>query len=54
LNIKGMLWLDEIVDKLHYKHNVSQQEVREVFNNKPSFRFVEKGIRSGENVYFAT
>jgi len=54
LNIKGMLWLDEIVDKLHYKHNVSQQEVREVFNNKPSFRFVEKGNRSAENVYFAT
>jgi uncharacterized DUF497 family protein len=46
-------WLDEIVEKLHYKHNVTQQEVKEVFNNKPSFRFVEKGQRSGENVYFA-
>jgi uncharacterized DUF497 family protein len=54
LQIKGLLWLDEIVDKLHYKHNITQQEVKEVFNSKPSFRFVEKGHRSGENVYFAT
>lgn len=53
MNIKGLLWLDEIVDKLHYKHDVTQQEVREVFNNKPSIRFVEKGNRLNENVYFA-
>lgn len=53
MHIKGLLWLDEIVDKLHYKHSVSQVEVQEVFNNKPQFRFVEKGHRPGENVYFA-
>ena len=53
MRIKGLLWLDEIVDKLHYKHNVTQLEVREVFNKKPLFRFVEKGHRSGENVYLA-
>jgi uncharacterized DUF497 family protein len=54
MQIKGLLWLDEIVDKLHYKHDVTQQEVKEVFNRKPSFRLMEKGHRSGENVYFAT
>ena len=53
MRIKGLLWLDEIVDKLDYKHNVTQLEVREVFNGKPLFRFVEKGHRSGENVYLA-
>jgi len=53
LQIKGLLWLDEIVDKLHYKHSVSQAEVQEVFNAKPRFRFVEKGHRPDENVYFA-
>ncbi len=53
MQIKGLLWLDEIVDKLHYKHNVSQIEVQGIFNNKPKFRFVEKGHRPDENVYFA-
>ena len=53
MRIKGLLWLDEIVDKLHYKHNVTQLEVREVFNGKPLFRFVEKGHHPGENVYLA-
>jgi uncharacterized protein len=53
LRIKGLLWLDEIVDKLHYKHNVTQLEVREVFNRKPLFRFLEKGHRPSENVYLA-
>ena len=53
MQIKGLLWLDEIVDKLHYKHSVSQIEVQEIFNSKLKFRFVEKGHRPGENVYFA-
>lgn len=52
--IKGIVWIDEFVEKLHWKHNVSQQEVREVFSNKPKFRFVEQGHRPNENVYFAS
>ncbi len=28
-------------------------EVREVFDNHPRFRFIEKGHQPGENVYFA-
>jgi hypothetical protein len=28
-------------------------EVREIFDNRPQFRFAEKGHRPGENVYFA-
>jgi hypothetical protein len=53
LKIKGIIWLDEIIDKLAIKHNVSQNEVLEVFFNQPYFRFVEKGHRQGENVYAA-
>jgi len=53
LKIKGLIWLDDIIEKLIRKHNVQQSEVREVLSNKPSFRFVEKGHRSNENVYAA-
>jgi len=53
LKIKGLIWFDDIVEKLTRKHNVQQNEVREILHNKPLFRFVEKGHRSGENVYAA-
>jgi len=51
LKITGFLWYDEIVEKLERKHNVQQQEVREVFINRPQFRFVGKGHQPNENVY---
>ena len=53
MKIKGLIWFDDIVEKLTRKHNVQQNEVREVLHNKPRFRFVEKGHRLGENVYAA-
>lgn len=53
MNIKGLIWLAEIVEKIQEKHGVSQQEVREVFARHPWFRFVEKGHQRGENVYVA-
>ena len=53
MRIEGIIWFDEIVEKLEWKHNVQPREVTEVFINKPQFRFVEKGHRSGENVYTA-
>ena len=53
MKIQRIIWLDEIVDKLATKHNVRQNEVVEVFLNQPYFRFLEKGHRSGENVYAA-
>jgi hypothetical protein len=52
LKITGLIWLDDIVEKLHRKHNVAPAEVRQVFDNRPQFRFAEKGHRAGENVYF--
>jgi uncharacterized DUF497 family protein len=53
LRISGFIWLEEIVEKIKQKHNVSQDEVREVFRNSRHFRFVEKGHYQGENVYSA-
>jgi uncharacterized protein len=53
LKIKGIIWIDEIIDKLAIKHNVTQNEVLEVLISQPYFRFIEKGHRPGENVYAA-
>ena len=51
LEIKGIIWIDEILEKPLRKQNVRQHQVKEVLTNQPRFRFVEKGHRSGENVY---
>ncbi|MBI4691603.1 MAG: BrnT family toxin [Nitrospirae bacterium] len=53
MKINGLIWFDDIIEKLIKKHNVQQSEVREVLSGKQNFRFVEKGHRSGENVYAA-
>ena len=49
----GIIWLDQIVDKLSWKHSVETHEVEEVLTGSPKFRFVEKGQRKGEDVYMA-
>lgn len=53
MKIRDFIWLDKIVQKLLWKHSVTQEEILEVFTNSPHFRFVEKGDRIGENVYYA-
>ena len=53
MNVKGIIWLDQIVDKLSSKHSVEIHEVEEVFIGTPKFRFVEKGERRNEDVYLA-
>ena len=30
MKIRGFIWLDEIIDKIESKHNVTQAEVEEV------------------------
>ena len=50
MKIAGFVWLEEIVQKLIWKHSVETEEVREIFLNNPKFRFVEKGHRKDENV----
>jgi uncharacterized protein len=53
MKIKGIVWLDSIVEKINAKHGVSQQEVRQIIQGRTVFRFVEKRHRRGENVYAA-
>jgi uncharacterized DUF497 family protein len=51
MKITGIIWLEDVVDKLERKHAVKQEEVKQVFGDSPRFRFIEKGHRRGENVY---
>jgi uncharacterized DUF497 family protein len=53
MKISGFIWLDDIVQKLAWKHSVTQEEISEVFANSPRLYFVEKGNRKDENVYVA-
>lgn len=49
MRINEIVWIDAVVDKLAQNHGFE-----EVFGNSPQFRFVQKGNRSGEDVYMAT
>jgi uncharacterized protein len=52
LHITSIIWLEEIADKLAWKHKVTREEVREVFSGgSRRFRFVEKGFQTGDDLY---
>ncbi len=53
MKIKEIVLTPYVVDKLIWKHHVSETEVRQVFRNRPKIRFWEKGHVSGENLYLA-
>ena len=40
MKIKGLIWLDKIIDKLATKHNVGQNEGLEVLSDQPYFLIV--------------
>ncbi len=42
MKISGIIWIDEIIDKLEQKHNVQQDEVRQVLRNDPHFRLLKR------------
>ena len=52
--IDDFIWLPDIIEKLAVKHRVTQDEVEEIFFNRPQYRFVESGHRPGEDVYSAS
>jgi len=51
LKISGIIWLQEIIEKINVKHHVTQDEVREILNTSSHYRFIEKGYHLGENAY---
>ncbi len=53
MKIDNFIWLQDIIHKLAFKHQVDTGEVEEVFHNRPKIRFVQKGDRKGEDVYIA-
>jgi len=54
MKIEGFIWLEDIIDKLARKHQVTTNEVEELFDNNPHFRFIAKGRkRRDENLYAA-
>jgi uncharacterized protein len=52
-NINDIIWLDRIVEKLAWKHNVLPSEVEEVLNGDCKIFRKEKGRVEGENLYNA-
>jgi uncharacterized DUF497 family protein len=53
MKIEGIIWIRDVVDKLAFKHHVETNEVEQMLENKPAFRFVEKGKQKGEDLYLA-
>ena len=53
MEISRIIWLEDINEKLLWKHNVEEIEVIEVLENKPRFQLKEKGYKPGEDVYAA-
>jgi uncharacterized DUF497 family protein len=53
MKVTGIIWLRGVVDKLSWKHNVTTDEVEEIFNRSPRYRFIESGDVQGENLYAA-
>ena len=54
MRITGFIWLDQYVEKLGRKHDVTPSEVEEIFHAGPRYRFLEKGHVQDENLYAAT
>ena len=52
--IDDFIWLPDVIEKLIIKHHVTQDEVEEIFFNRPRYRFVESGYTKGEDVYSAS
>jgi uncharacterized DUF497 family protein len=53
VNIQGFIWREETIDKLAWKHNITPDEVEEVFKGKPKFLRKEKGKVESEDLYNA-
>jgi len=49
LRIKEIILLPNILDKLLWKHQVTEREIRQVLRNNPKFYYIEKG----EDLYSA-
>ena len=53
MKITGVIWLRNVVDKLLWKHDVTTDEVEEIFDDHPRYRYIETGDIQGEDLYAA-
>ena len=53
MEVTGIIWLRDVVDKLSWKHNVTTDEVEEIFEGSPRYRFIESGDVEGDDLYAA-
>jgi hypothetical protein len=53
VTIKDIIWLERIVEKLAWKHNVLPSEVEEVLGGDCKFFRKERGKVEGEHLYNA-
>ena len=53
MRITDIIWKEQIVEKLAGKHDVSIEEVEEVFLSNPFIRKIAKGHVRGEDLYAA-
>jgi uncharacterized DUF497 family protein len=53
MKITGIIWLDDVVEKIESKHHVSDKEVEEVIFDKPNIKKMQGGHFRGEHVYRA-
>ena len=51
MKIIGFIWLEDIVEKLAAKHQVTPDEVEQPFANRPGVKRMNKGHFRGEDVY---
>ncbi len=53
MQIKDIIWLPDIIDKLDWKHHIVPEEVEQVFESHPLYRRIERGKVHGEDLYAA-
>jgi len=53
MQIKDIIWLPDIIDKLDWKHQIVPEEIEQVFDSRPMFRRIERGKVRGEDLYAA-
>ncbi|MBC8231931.1 BrnT family toxin [bacterium] len=51
MEIRDVIILPRVLAKMEAKHNVKGYEVREIFDNRPHFRYIERGKVVGEDLY---
>jgi hypothetical protein len=53
MKIAGIIWYDDVIEKIEIKHHVDISEAEEIFFKKPKFKKMKRGKFHGEDVYRA-